>query len=134
MTVRERYDFNYDSYILSNPCGENKWDWAASEVFGLTTYDNSIDKIFVKDILEVCKVILEKKNFEYIKDEANYIKYLTVCQLLDNFAWLEWGSSIRGAWFLDGEESRPILYEEINDIPFTEENLRILIEFIEEEE
>lgn len=133
----------------------DKWDkyhWAASRIFDLTTYDRGLDEIFVKDILEVCKVILEKRNYEYIEDEKNYLKYILVCQVLNKFNWLNWGTSIRGAWFevdvyrdwVSKEatiRSRDILDElewfsdkeyKIEKVPFTVDNLKALIKFMEE--
>jgi hypothetical protein len=121
---------------------DSKYEWAASEVFNLTTYDGSLDELFAKKIIEVCKVILERRNFDYIKDKTNYVPYILVCQLLDNFHWIDWGTSIRGAWF-DADhpncEVRPLLkyYSRsttgFQEIPFTEENLKTLIKFIEED-
>ena len=135
---------------------EDEWDkynWAACKIFDLTTYDSAMDERFVKDILEVCKVILNRETFEYIEDEKNYVKYLVVCQLLCNFRWIEWGTSIRGAFFdvdiyHDWEtkqstvRSRDILGElewgwgnnphKIEKVPFTVDNLKALIKFMEE--
>ena len=131
----------------------SKYQWAASRVFDLTTYDRALDELFVKDIIEVCKVIIERRNFEYIKNRDNYIKYIAVCQILDRFNWLEWGTSIRGAWFeVDIRHtqlnSEPVNYSRyiidelewwdsehhvIESVPFTESNIRDLIKFIESE-
>lgn len=116
---------------------ESKYVWAACNVFDLTTYDSTLDELFVKKIIEVCKVILNNKNYEYIEDENNYINYILVCQVLVNFDWIDWGTSIRGAWFQESFR-RPILnwmsdmggYEPVN---FTADNLKALIEFIEKE-
>lgn len=152
MTVKEIYKANYEiQRDMMDVCCD-KYEWAASSVFELTTYDTSLDERFVKDILEVCKVILEKRNYEYIKNEANYIKYIAVCQILDRFNWINWGVSIRGAWFeIDmrydwsgivlKNYSRVIVDELewwddepdcIEPVPFTVENLKALIEFMEE--
>lgn len=151
-TVKDLYKAHYDFYCeCFSHDDRSKYEWAASGVFDLTTYDSSLDELFVKDILEVCKVIRDNKNFEYIKNEQNYIKYILVCQLLDKFHWIEWGTSIRGAWF-DGYHpnltTRPIIeqngwskyndetgeWEEhiLDEVRFTEENLKAFIEFMEE--
>lgn len=154
MTALEIYRAQYEEERTWNGT-ERKWtkyEWAAYRVFDLTTYDGGLDERFVKDILEVCKVILEDRNYEYIEDEKNYVKFILVCQLLDRNNWIEWGSSIRGAW-LDvdhspGRRSRDILealewsdwdpvekkFEEhkIEAVPFSVENLKALIEFMGE--
>lgn len=133
---RARYEEQLDWYEDK----KSKYEWAATDIFGLSTYDSELDERFVKDILEVCKVILEKRNFEYIESsETDYIKYILVCQLLDRLGWLSWGTSIRGAWF---EEHRSH-YRKPDDIydgcgchdkriPFTIDNLKALIKFMEE--
>jgi len=69
----------------------------SSVVVGLTTYDGDIDLFIGKEISEVMKIIFEKKTFEYIGDHDNYVKYIkTINYFVD---WLDWGTSIRGAWF-----------------------------------
>lgn len=154
--VKEIYKRHYDEDCTHFNDHRSKYEWAAGNVFDLTTYDGWLDELFVKHILEVCKVILDRTNFEYIKDEHNYVRYILVCQLLNDFRWIEWGTSIRGAWFQEeyfkpwGSDtvikSRPILneyewsefnsdnglYEDhvIEEVPFTEENIAALIEFI----
>ena len=89
---------------LQNACGESIWLWISNYVFGLTTYDGELDELFCRKIIEVCKVILDRKNFEYIKDKENYINYILVCQILEKHGWINWGTSIRGAWFEDLDE------------------------------
>lgn len=147
MDVLKIFEWNYAEYII-NTCGTTKHEWAASHIFDLVTYDGGLDELFVKKIIEVCKVILDKTNYEYIKDENNYINYILVCQILDRFDWIEWGTSIRGAWFGPSMNPRYLLEgTEITyyydgksetrghpDVPFTIENLKKLIEFIETEE
>ena len=145
MKVRKAFEWSYAKYV-DTTCGETKYEWAASYIFDLTTYDGSLDELFVKKIIEVCKVILDGKNSEYIRDESNYTAFILVCQLLDRFDWIEWGTSIRGAWFGPSVNPRCLLEndhvtyfvggkdktEGHPDIPFTKENLKTLIKFIEE--
>lgn len=89
---------------LKDPGFENisKIDFVGVFVFDITTDDSgegSALRILTKDVLEVCKVILDRTNFDYIDDDKNYLKYMTVI----NFSFfkdkLECGTSIRGAWF-----------------------------------
>ena len=138
MTVLENYKASYDAQ-RSN-C-ESKYEWAANYIFDLTTYDGDIDEYFVQTIIEVCEVILEKRNFEYIQFRTNYIKYIVVCQLLDKFGWIDWGTSIRGAWFdeigYQNKDQRYILdlgWGNEDVVDFSLENLRILIDFIESDD
>lgn len=137
MNALKKYRAIYEEQLDWYEDKKSKYEWAATDIFGLTTYDGDLDERFVKDILEVCKVILERRNFEYIEEsEDNYVKYILVCQVLDRLHWINWGTSIRGAWLGD-------LYRESDDIldgygrphmkvPFTVDNLKALIEFMEE--
>lgn len=140
MDVIELYkkDYEFHSEVVCE--GSDKYDWAASQVFDLTIYDSALDELFVKKIIEVCKVILERRNFEYIQDETCYVTYILVCQLLERLHWIEWGTSIRGAWFEESHfgyvQSQPILkylYSDVDDgIPFTVDNLKAFIKFMED--
>lgn len=138
--ILDLYRKDYEFYSTVVDEGGTKYEWAASDIFNLTTYDGALDKLFVKAIIEVCKVILERKTFEYIENKEKYVSYILVCQLLETFNWIEWGTSIRGAWFDDlcgtNYRPRPIVEHPYADymtpIPFTLENLKTLIEFMEE--
>lgn len=68
-------------------------------VFDFTTYDSGIDQEFSRSMLEVIWVILNKKTFEYIEDENRYRNYLIMVNMPFLKDKLEWGTSIRGAWF-----------------------------------
>ena len=95
MPIYEIYEMRYHEHC-ENTCCDTKYEWAAREVFDLTTYDGELDELFVKKILEVLKVILNRTNFDYIKEEVDYTNYILVCQLLNKFNWIDWGTSIRG--------------------------------------
>lgn len=142
MTTLDIYEREYVDYSLRT-MGESKYSWAASYIFDLTTYDAALDELFVKKIIDVCKSILNRTMFEYVHDENKYIEYILVCQILEKFNWINWGTSIRGAWFdyagYPHIKPRPILeldtaIYDVKEIPFTEENLKMLIEFIESED
>ena len=139
--IRKIFQDSYNEHLLCDP-DATKYEWIAGDVFNLTTYDGSLDELFTTKIIEVCKVILNRENFDYIRDDTNYIPYILVCQVLKNLNWIEWGTSIRGAWFerqcRDQCLSEPILKHWTQEdgwmeIPFTIENLKALIEFVEED-
>ena len=141
MDVLAIFKHDWDEYRKFRPFEVTKYEWLSENVFDLTTYDNSLNELFGKKIFEVCKAILDGTTFEYISmDQSHYITYILVCQILKSFNWIEWGSSIRGAWFEEQHfnqyQSRYILtyYEGINkELPFTEDNIKILIDFVKEE-
>lgn len=137
MDVKALLKRDWDDYCRFRPFEVSKYEWLSENVFDLTTYDNRLNDVFGRKVFEVCKAILGGTTFEYIQiDDAHYTTYILVCQILDMFHWIEWGTSIRGAWFEEQRDSRYILRdpEDLeNVLPFTEENIRILLEFIEEE-
>ena len=77
----------------------SKWEYLASEVFDFTTYDREIDELFAQKALEVCTAITRKQTFDYQKDTENYKWYLIMCNMPFFIDKLEWGTSIRGAWW-----------------------------------
>lgn len=141
MNALDIFKKDFTEYCNFRPFQVSKYEWLAENVFYLTTYDNSINDMFGKKIAEVCRAILDGVTFEYIaKDESSYLTYIIVCQLLDSFHWIEWGTSIRGAWFeeqsFNNAHSRHILHyykDGCEKLPFTEENIKLLIEFVEAE-
>ena len=76
---------------------EQKLIFLSSEILGLTTYDTGLDVEFGSMVLETMKHIQNRTTFEYIEDEENYKKYIMSVNLI--VEWLDWGTSIRGAWF-----------------------------------
>ena len=136
MTVKEIYEAEYKDYSEFFEEGQTKYHWASKEIFDLTTYDDDLDELFVKKIIEVCKAIIDRKTFEYINVSAdNYVTYIIVCNLLEEYDWIEWGTSVGGAWFQEGPNFRHYLLNctKNESVPFTIENLKALCEFIEED-
>lgn len=138
MTVKEIYETHYKEYCDFNDDPTTKYEWAADEIFDLTTYDGELDELFVKKIIEVSKAILYRHTFEYIQNKQDYISYIIVCQMFERFNWIDWGTSIRGAWF-DGRyvKARPILSRNletcgVKEVAFTRDNIGALINFIED--
>ena len=137
----DKFKRNYESYKEFGTF-DNKYEWAASHIFNLATYDGKLDEKFVKLILEVCEVILENKNFDYIEDETNYFTFIAVCQRLNSLGWIDWGTSIRGAWFNDcvyefeyDKKKQMIIcdIEPDNRVYPVKESIRALLDFMEEE-
>ena len=70
-----------------------------SRSFDLTTYDSAVDAVFAETIVQVLEAIRDKNTFEYIEKTEQYFKYLVVVNLPMIHKILNWGGSIRGAWF-----------------------------------
>lgn len=78
---------------------ENKLQFLGNCIFDFTTYDSGVDELFATKMIEVIDVILNQKTFEYQETESNYLNYLTMVNMPFLSDKIEWGTSIRGAWF-----------------------------------
>lgn len=76
-----------------------KLQYLARNIFEFTTYDSAMDELFATKALEVSQAINEGKTFEYIKDSENYRWYIQMCNMGFFNSRLDWGTSIRGAWW-----------------------------------
>jgi len=85
--------FKEDNYTES----EIKKIFLSDAICNITTYDDDLSLEFGNMIYDTMEVIFERKTFEYIKHDENYIKYILSCHFIED--WLDWGTSIRGAWF-----------------------------------
>jgi len=100
MTFKEKLDELYKEECETSGCPpENKFQFLGNSIFDFTTYDGAIDELFAKKMLEVIAAIVNRTTFEYQENEANYINYLTMVNMPFLQGKLEWGTSIRGAWF-----------------------------------
>lgn len=77
----------------------SRLEYLASAVFGINTYDGEMDGLLSAKAVEVCHAVSGKTTFEYIKDPDKYQWYLIMCHLPFFADRIEWGSSIRGAWW-----------------------------------
>jgi hypothetical protein len=100
---------------------ETKMEYLGSSIFDFTTYDGEIDILFAEKMIEVLKAILNKNTFEYIKNKEQYLNYLTMVNMPFLTDKLDWGSSIRGAWFDNWKEY------EIDGIKINKQELELFI-------
>ena len=95
----------------------NKMAFIGNYIFNFTTYDGFMDELLAGKMMEVIECILNGTTFEYHKhgeNEANYINYLVMVNMPFLKDKIEWGGSIRGAWFDEyghHSESKPAVYE-----------------------
>lgn len=100
MTYSEQLDALYkeDVEVLSSGCPpESKLEFLGDTVFDFTTYDKAMSAAMASQMLEVIECIALHKQFEYQKD--HYVNYLMMVNMPFMQGKLEWGTSIRGAWF-----------------------------------
>ena len=85
----------------------SRYEYLADHIFDFTTYDSEISYLFGRKALEVCVAINNGQIFEYHEKMANDYQWY-----IDNYHWyiimvnmpfftdkLQWGTSIRGAWW-----------------------------------
>ena len=78
---------------------ENRVGWF-SYLFGFCTYDEKLDEILVKRCLDVCDAVTNGATFEYIaKSDDDRLWYTVVLNFPFFAERVEWGTSIRGAWW-----------------------------------
>jgi len=78
---------------------ESKMEFLGVAIFDFNTYDGTMDVLFSEKMIEVLECILNRTTFEYQEDKEKYINYLTMVNMPFLIGKLEYGSSIRGAWF-----------------------------------
>jgi len=83
---------------------DSKMEYLGHTIFDFTTYDGEIDVLFSEKMIPVLKCILNKETFAYQENEEQYINYLIMVNMPFLTDKLEWGTSIRGAWFDDYKE------------------------------
>jgi len=76
-----------------------KLEFLADDIFGFTTYESMVSSMLAQKALEVCKAISDKKTFDYIASEEGNLWYLVMVNMPFFENRLEWGTSIRGAWW-----------------------------------
>lgn len=74
-------------------------EFLAQHVFDFTTYESTADKLFARKAVEVCEALTNRTTFDYIGCNDSRIWYLLMCNMPFFATRIEWGSSIRGAWW-----------------------------------
>lgn len=97
---------DHDYILEAGNCEDHysKSEYLSQIIFQFNTSDTAIDILFATKMVEVLTVIRSNSWMKYIKEENQYINYLTMVNMpfLENK--LDYGTSIRSAWFNDYEE------------------------------
>ncbi len=75
------------------------YEYLSDHVFGFTTCDGEAANRMGEVALSVCLAITDGTTFDYIENKVNYANYLNCVNLVFFMGKLEWGTSIRGAWW-----------------------------------
>ena len=78
----------------------SRLEYLSDYIFEFTTYETEMAELFASKAVEVCAAVSDKTNFDYIGvSEENRMWYLLMCNMPFFAGRLEWGTSIRGAWW-----------------------------------
>lgn len=80
-------------------CPASRLEYLSDHIFDFTTYDGEMSELFARKALEVCAAISNRTTFYYIKDAENHRWFLVMCNMPFFSQRLNWGTSIRGAWW-----------------------------------
>lgn len=78
---------------------ESRLVFLADQVFQFTTYDATMSTEFAQHAVDVCQAITQQTTFQYIEDRDRYRWFLLMCNMPFFNGRLDWGTSIRGAWW-----------------------------------
>jgi hypothetical protein len=68
-------------------------------IFDFTTYESEMAELFAGKAVEVCKAISDGATFDYIASDEGRMWYLLMVNMPFFVGRLNWGGSIRGAWW-----------------------------------
>ena len=98
------------SYAMEAQTGESparsRLGYLAQHIFDFTTYESEADELFARKAVEVCAAITDGKTFEYIANPTGRIWYLLMVNMPFFMPRMDWGTSIRGAWW---DHKQPVL-------------------------
>jgi hypothetical protein len=90
----------YAEHRLSANDPSSRLEYLADNIFNFTTYDTEQAELFATKAIEVCEAITNRTTYEYIrKSGADHTWFLLMCNMPFFDRRLNWGTSIRGAWW-----------------------------------
>ena len=110
MNYKELLKRSYETQNEYHDREDSVAEYLSSYIFEFTTYDGDIDEKLIPVAIGVCDAITKRKTFDYIVNEDRYIWFIVMCNMDFFSSKINWGSSIRGAWW-DVYDSKPIVIE-----------------------
>lgn len=118
---------------------ENRLEYLSEHIFNFTTYDTNMSILFASKMVDICAAINDGSTYGYIEtNEENYRWFVLLCNMPFFYRRLNWGTSIRGAWWdLEQPEfsSCGLWYgynQVIEPLKFTNEEWKLFIKAIVE--
>lgn len=78
---------------------ESRLEYLAERIFGFVTYEQEMAELFAGRALLVCDAISQGKTFELIEDGLQRKWFLLMVNMPFFKDRIDWGGSIRGAWW-----------------------------------
>lgn len=107
----------------------SKFAWIGNDIFDFTTYDDGISSLLAGRMIDVCRCILEGTTFKYQElNDEHYLNFLIMVNMPFLQGKLNWGGSIRGAWFDEyglPSDKKTILIT--NDFEIPREEIKVFI-------
>ena len=82
----------------------SRLEYLSRYIFNFTTYDAAMDVLFAAKAVEVCRAISTREAFEHIKEDQSYMWYLIMCNMPFFSERIDWGTSIRRAWWSSSKQ------------------------------
>ena len=118
-------EHSYGMAVALDECPpESRLEFLGEQIFDFTTYDGAMSALFAGKAIEVCEAITNGTTFDFIKDPENYKWFLLMCNMPFFAGRLNWGTSIRGAWWEAKRLESSGLYkgsEQVLSLDFTPE-------------
>lgn len=129
-------EHSFDDEVLCSECPpESRLSFVGDHIFDFTTYDDVMSAMFAAEAIKVALAISADETHEYIKDPSNYSWYLLMCNMPFFSEKIEWGTSIRGAWW-DHDPTEKLFVEsyvlyvegkQLGRVSFTKEHWKLFI-------
>jgi len=100
LDIQQDYDERQRDKQYGGDGYPTKYHYLAENIFEFTTYDEDVDMLWAMQMVDVCEAIISHNTHKYQKESNdNYLTYLTMVNMPFLVDKLDWGTSIRGAWF-----------------------------------
>jgi hypothetical protein len=123
-----------ESYGSDHFCVQpaSRLEYLSEYIFDFTTYEDEAAELFARKAVEVAEAINNGTTFKYIQRDEDRIWFLLMCNMPFFYPRLEWGTSIRGAWWHHSQHAITscglfVGDEQLEDLSFTREQWREFI-------
>lgn len=99
MTYLKLLNDGYDACKEQSSYEVSKFEYLSDYIFDFTTYQSDMSELFGRKAVEVALAITGASTYKYIENDENCMWYLIMCNMPFFADRIEWGTSIRGAWW-----------------------------------